>query len=281
VRIPKLKFLVVRAIKVLLVGCVLVFSVSIYAHKIEPNWLDVTTTEIKLPNLERAFDGYRIVQITDLHAGDGIDRAQLEKVVELVNAQNPDLVVITGDLVSRLPRQHVNLLDTLTKLHPRDVTLSVLGNHDVFNDATPVRKAIAKAGITLLENTVYTLHRDRSTLHIAGVGDVFFKLDDLDRVLTQLPTTGAAIMLAHEPDFADEAAATGRFGLQLSGHSHGGQIRIPFYGGYVPDFARKYPRGRYQVGNMIQYTSRGIGMIKIYARFNCRPEISVFNLVAS
>jgi uncharacterized protein len=72
VRIPKLKFLVVRAIKVLLVGCVLVFSVSIYAHKIEPNWLDVTTTEIKLPNLERAFDGYRIVQITDLHAGDAI-----------------------------------------------------------------------------------------------------------------------------------------------------------------------------------------------------------------
>jgi uncharacterized protein len=280
VRKFKFKLLVVRSIKVLLLGCLLVFSLSIYARKIEPNWLEITHIDIELPKLDRAFNGYRIVQITDLHAGDGIDRTQLEKVVELVNAQNPDLVVITGDLVSRRPRQHVNLLDTLTKLHPHDVTLSVLGNHDVFNDPTPVRQAIAKAGVTLLENTVYTVQRDRSTLHIAGVGDVFAELDDLDRVLKQLPATGAAIMLAHEPDFADESAATGRFGLQLSGHSHGGQVRLPFYDGYVPDLARKYPLGRYQVGNMTQYTNRGIGTIKIYSRFNCRPEISVFSLVA-
>lgn len=262
-------------------GCVLVFLGSIYVHKIEPNWLEVTQIEIKLPKLDRVFDGYRIVQITDLHAGDGIDRAQLERVVAAVNAQSPDLVVITGDHVSRLPRQHVKLLDTLAKLHPRDRTLSVMGNHDVYNDPTPIRTAIAQAGITLLENTIYTVKRDRATLHIAGVGDVFAKQAKLDRVLAQLPPTGAAIMLAHEPDFADDTAATGRFGLQLSGHSHGGQIRIPFYGGYLPEYARKYPLGRYQVGDMIQYTSRGIGMIKIYGRFNCRPEISVFTLVAS
>jgi uncharacterized protein len=261
-------------------GCILVFLGSIYIHKIEPNWLEVTQVEINLPKLDRAFDGYRIVQISDLHAGDQIDRAQLEKVVEIVNAQNPDLVVITGDHVSRLPRQHVELLDTLAKLHPGDRTLSVLGNHDVYNDPTPIRAAIQQAGITLLENAIYTLKRGEATLHIAGVGDVFAKQDKLDLVLAQLPTTGAAIMLAHEPDFADETAATGRFGLQLSGHSHGGQIRIPFYGGYLPEYARKYPIGRYQVGSMTQYTNRGIGTIKIYARFNCRPEISVFNLIA-
>ncbi len=260
--------------------CVLVFLGSIYVHKIEPNWLEVTQIQIDLPKLDRAFDGYRIVQITDLHAGDGIDRAQLEKVVAAVNAQNPDLVVITGDHVSRLPKQHVEQLDTLAQLHPRDRTLSILGNHDVFNDPTPIRHAIAQAGITLLENSVYTIVRDRATLHIAGVGDVYAHEDKIDRVLAQLPATGAAIMLAHEPDFADTAAATGRFGLQLSGHSHGGQIRIPFYSGYLPEYARKYPLGRYRVGDMIQYTSRGIGMIKLYARFNCRPEISVFTLVA-
>lgn len=261
-------------------GCVLTFSGSIYAHKIEPNWFEVNQINLTLPKLDRAFDGYRIVQISDLHAGDGIDRSQLEKVVDAVNAQNPDLVVITGDHVSRLPKQHLELLDTLAKLHPHDHTISVLGNHDVHDDPTLIRKAIAQAGITLLENTVYTLKRDNATLHIAGVGDVYFKQDQLDRVLAQLPPTGAAIMLAHEPDFADETAATGRFGLQLSGHSHGGQIRLPIYKGYTPLLARKYPLGRYQVGNMIQYTNRGIGMIKIYARFNCRPEISVFNLLA-
>jgi uncharacterized protein len=282
VRLPtQLKFLLGLAIKLLLLGCAIVFSLSVYVHKIEPNWLEVTHHDIQMPKLARAFDGYRIVQITDLHAGDGVSRAHLERVVELVNEQKPDLIVITGDHVSRKPRQHIDLLDTLAKLTPRDRTLSVLGNHDVFNDAAPIRTAIDRAGITLLENTVYTIHRDLATLHVAGVGDVFAQQDKLDRVMAQLPVTGAAIMLAHEPDFADETAATGRFGLQLSGHSHGGQIRIPFYDGYLPELARNYPIGRYQVKNMVQYTSRGIGTIKLYVRFNCRPEISVFKLVAS
>jgi uncharacterized protein len=282
VRIPKLlKLLLFRAIQVVLIGCALIFLVSVYSHKIEPIWFEVNQIDLALPKLDRAFNGYRIVQISDLHAGDGIDRAQLERVVAAVNDQNPDLVVITGDHVSRKPRQHIELLDTLAKLHPRDRTISVLGNHDVYNDPEPIRQGIRQAGITLLENNVYTIDRGGATLHIAGVGDVFAKQARLAEVLAQLPATGAAIMLAHEPDFADETAATGRFGLQLSGHSHGGQIRLPFYDGYLPEFARHYPIGRYQVGPMVQYTNKGIGTIKIYARFNCRPEISVFNLVAS
>jgi uncharacterized protein len=281
VRIPKLlKLLLFRAIQALLTGCALIFLVSIYSHKIEPIWFEINQIELALPKLDRAFNGYRIVQISDLHAGDGIDRSHLEKVVAAVNAQNPDLVVITGDHVSRKPRQHIELLDTLSKLHPRDRTISVLGNHDVYNDPEPIRQALRQAGVTLLENTISTIERGRATLHIAGVGDVFAEQARLAEVLAKVPATGAAIMLAHEPDFADEAAATGRFALQLSGHSHGGQIRLPFYNGYLPDFARNYPLGRYQVGQMIQYTNKGIGTIKIYARFNCRPEISVFNLVA-
>jgi uncharacterized protein len=281
VRLPKLRLILVKVIQVLLFGCAIIFSLSIYAHKIEPVWFEVTHIDITLPKLDRAFNGYRIVQISDLHAGTGIDLSQLEKVVDAVNAERPDLVVITGDHITRIPRQHLELLDTLAKLRPRDLTISILGNHDVHNDPAPVRQAIKQAGITLLENNIHTLNRDGSTLHIAGVGDVFFEQDRLDLVLAQLPATGAAIMLAHEPDFADEAAATGRFGLQLSGHSHGGQIRIPFYSGFRPELAEKYPLGRYQVGEMIQYTNRGIGIAKISARFNCRPEISVFNLVSS
>jgi uncharacterized protein len=256
----------------------LLFLGSIYAHKIEPLWFEISQIEIKLPNLDRAFAGYKIVQISDLHAGDKIDRTQLEHIMAAVNEQNPDLVVITGDHVSRLPRQHVELLDTLSKLHPRDRSIAVLGNHDVYNDATPIRTALKSAGVLLLENTFYTLKRGDATLHIAGVGDVFAKQDKLNLITSKLPQTGAAIMLAHEPDFADEAAASGRFGLQLSGHSHGGQFRLPFYQGYLPELARKYPIGQYRVGNMIQYTNRGLGTIKLYARFNCRPEISVFTI---
>lgn len=278
-RLPKLKVIFVKLIQVVLIGFAVIFSTSVYAHKLEPLWFEVTHLDIALPKLDRAFNGYRIVQISDLHAGDGSDRSQLARVVEAVNAEHPDLVVITGDHITRIPKQHLELLDTLAKLQPRDRTISILGNHDVYNDAKPVRQAIKQAGITLLENNIYTLKRADATLHIAGVGDVFAKEDKLDQILAQLPATGAAIMLAHEPDFADKTAATGRFGLQLSGHSHGGQIRLPFFAGYVPTLAEKYPLGRYQVGQMIQYTNRGIGLVKLYARFNCRPEISVFNLV--
>jgi uncharacterized protein len=281
VRLPtKFRLILVNTIKALLFGCILLFSSSVYAHKIEPSWFEVNHIDINLPKLDRAFNGYRIIQISDLHAGDGIDRSQLERVVEAVNAEHPDLVVITGDHITRIPKQHIELLDTLAKLHPRDRTISILGNHDVFNDAEPIRVAIKQAGITLLENTIHTIKRGEATLHIAGVGDVFAHEDKLDAVLSQLPPTGAAIMLAHEPDFADKTAATGRFGLQLSGHSHGGQIRFPFFDGYVPYLAEKYPIGRYQIGDMIQYTNRGIGVVKLYARFNCRPEISVFDLVS-
>jgi len=273
-----IKFILFKLIQILLAGITLLFLCSMYAHKIEPLWFEIKQISITLPQLDRAFRGYRIVQISDLHAGDKIDRTHLNKVIDAVNDQKPDLVVITGDHVSRMPRRHIELLDIYSRLHPHDQTVAVLGNHDVYNDATPIRTALKTAGVTLLENNIYTLKRDNATLHIAGVGDVFAKEDRLDRVLAQLPATGAAIMLAHEPDFADEAAATKRFGLQLSGHSHGGQLRFPFFDGYVPELAQKYPLGRYQVGDMIQYTNRGIGTVKIYARFNCRPEISVFTL---
>jgi uncharacterized protein len=271
-----------KAIQVFSIGCLLLFLTSIYAHKIEPNWLEVKQLNIALPHLEPAFQGYRIVQLTDLHVGDGIDRAQLTKMVDTVNALAPDAIVLTGDFVTRNPARHAALLtSTLAGLRARDQIIAVLGNHDVFDGNAPaVTKSILNAGVVLLENTIYTIQRNGATLHIAGVGDVWYGAAKLDRVLAQLPATGAAIMLAHEPDFADETAATGRFGLQLSGHSHGGQIHIPVFN-KLPPFGRKYPFGRYQVGEMIQYTSRGIGAPGIHARFNCRPEISVFTLAAS
>jgi uncharacterized protein len=279
-RLRKLK--IPKAIQVILATCILLFLTSIYAHKIEPNWLEVKHTSISLPNLDRAFAGYRIVQLTDLHVGDGLKRAQLERIVAVVNAQQPDAIVLTGDYVSKNPERQAKLLtNTLAGLHARDRVLAVLGNHDAFDGNSPsVRRSIANSGVTLLENTIYTVNRNGATLHIAGVGDVWFGAAKLDKVLAQLPATGVAIMLAHEPDFADATAATGRFGLQLSGHSHGGQVRIPFMKKKYPLYGVKYPIGQYQVGDMIQYTSRGVGFPSIHARFNCRPEISVFDLVA-
>ena len=142
-----------------------------------------------------------------------------------------------------------------------------------------MRQILRESSIIEVGNAVHTLQRSDATLHIAGVDDHWERKDRLDLVLDILPQEGAAILLAHEPDFADISAATGRFDLQLSGHSHGGQVIIPFLGPpMLPWFARKYPIGLYKVGDMFQYTNRGVGMIPPTVRFNCRPEITVLTL---
>jgi predicted MPP superfamily phosphohydrolase len=130
-----------------------------------------------------------------------------------------------------------------------------------------------------LTNRVSTLDRDGEHLHLCGVDDVWDGDARLDDVIAQLHSDGAAILLAHEPDFADTSAATGRFDLQLSGHSHGGQIVLPILGApRLPYLGRKYPSGLYKVHQMFQYTNRGVGMARLPIRINCPPEITLFIL---
>ena len=251
-----------------------------YASLIEPNWLDIAPISLTLPRLSPQFEGYCIAQISDIHIGPWMTRQRLERIVAQINQQNPDLVVITGDFVYRNPESFADdLIATLSALTPRDAALAVLGNHDHWTNADVVRQIILESGLIELGNAVHTLQRGDALLHVAGVDDHWERKDRLDLVLEILPREGAAILLAHEPDFADFSAATGRFDLQLSGHSHGGQVVIPFLGPpIIPWFARKYPSGLYKVNNMLQYTNRGVGMIPPTVRFNCRPEITVLTL---
>jgi predicted MPP superfamily phosphohydrolase len=167
----------------------------------------------------------------------------------------------------------------LRLLTPRDATLAILGNHDHWTDARLIRQLIREGGAIDICNAVYTVRRGNRQLHIGGVDDIWEHKDDLPTVLKALPGDEAAILLAHEPDFADTSAATGRFDLQLSGHSHGGQVAIPLFGPPIlPRLGQKYPNGLYQVGSMFQYTNRGLGVVSPRVRFNCRPEITIFTL---
>jgi predicted MPP superfamily phosphohydrolase len=137
------------------------------------------------------------------------------------------------------------------------------------------------SGFIHLSNRVHTLERGATRLHVAGVDSVLRRRARLDQVLAALPDDGAAILLAHEPDFAYISAATGRFGLQLSGHSHGGQIRVPVLTRYVlPHYSQRYVHGAYYAGNMLLYVNRGVGTVGLPLRFNSRPEITRFTLVA-
>ncbi|MBW3621845.1 MAG: metallophosphoesterase [Armatimonadetes bacterium] len=250
-----------------------------YAN-IEPEWVEVERVRIPLPRLSPEFHGYRIAQISDIHMDGWMDRERLSDIVERVNGLKPDLVAITGDFVSYKPRRYVeDMAVAFRRLAPKDGTVAVLGNHDHWTDPEVVRQALRKGGVEELGNRALTLRRRGAKFYVAGVDDPWSGEPHLDRVLKRTPGEEACMLLAHEPDYADTSAATGRFDLQLSGHSHGGQVRVPLYGAIIlPKYGRKYPAGLYQVGTMKLYTNRGIGMVGPHLRFNCRPEITLFIL---
>lgn len=269
-----------RFIWVSLSSCLLI-GLILYSSLIEPNWIDINYLQLPLPHLAAEFDGYRIVQISDIHTDRWMNKERLSRIFRLVNSQQPDLVAITGDFVTSDRQRFIpNLRATIGQLTPKDKTVAVLGNHDYWADPQAIKQVLSQTGIVNLDNTVYTFKRGTATLHIAGVDDIFVGKDRLDLVLKQLPSNGAAILLAHEPDFAESSAATGRFDLQLSGHSHAGQIRLPFLKPFLlPRLSEKYYAGLYQVGEMILYTNRGIGTSILPLRFNARPEITVFTIM--
>ncbi|MBD2345863.1 metallophosphoesterase [Anabaena subtropica] len=259
------------------------FCTLLYAKLIEPNWIEINSLQLTLPHLAPEFYGYRIVQISDIHRDRWMTTRRLQRIVHLVNQQQPDLVTITGDLVTRhLSPLIPSLKLALEQLTPKERTFAVLGNHDHENDTKTLVKVLEQSGVSHLCNAVHTIQRGSAMLHIAGVDDVGMGKSRLDLVLQQLPNQGSAILLVHEPDFANTSAATGRFDLQLSGHSHGGQIRLPFFKpAILPPWGQKYYSGEYQVGEMLLHTNRGVGMTGLHLRFFARPEITVFTLVTA
>ncbi|MBV9454506.1 MAG: metallophosphoesterase [Rubrobacter sp.] len=251
-----------------------------YAQKFAPENIEVTNVSLTLPRLTPLFDGYRIVQISDIHMDDWMTFGRLTGIIELINEQKADLIAITGDFVTYSAKfNDEELIDALSMLRASDGVVAVLGNHDHEVDPARTRSLVHKSGVSEVGNGFRTIWRSDDALHLAGVDDLFARQARLHDVLKKLPDEGTAILLAHEPDFADVSAPTGRFDLQLSGHSHGGQVRLPFIGApYLPPYGRRYPCGLYEVDGMLLYTNRGLGMFPPHIRILCRPEITVFTL---
>lgn len=265
---------------------VLAFGADLVLNEFDADALDVRKIKLTLPRLPAAFSGFRLVQISDIHIGGWTTAGKLSQVIDKVLAQQPDLVAITGDFAFAAAGGYstsAEELDAMTgqlwRLAQACPTAAIMGNHDIRYGRAKVQAVLDAAGLIDLNNKVHALTRDGASLHLAGVDDVIYKRDRLNLVLDLLPEGGCAILLAHEPDYADTSAASGRFDLQISGHSHGGQVNLPFVGPPVlPRLGRKYPLGLYRVGEMFQYTNRGIGMTPPFVRFNCPPEITVFTL---
>jgi uncharacterized protein len=275
-----MKNLLKNLLKILTIGFIAIFLLITYVRKVEPVWIEVVQVPLTLPNLSPALEGYRIVQITDVHSDGWMTTDRIKKISQRINAQHPDLITLTGDFVTNDAETFAPALKSFADLKAPDGSIAILGNHDEATNAKFITEVLESSNVKVLKNQVLTIEHKGGLLNIAGLGDAWSGEDDMRKVLQQLPGIGASIMLAHEPDVADQTAATGKFDLQLSGHSHGGQVSLPFMKLVTPPMGHKYPIGQYQVGDLIQYTSRGVGTSGVRVRFNCRPEITVITLHA-
>ena len=256
-------------------------AAAAYAHWVEPFTVKVHRHEIGVSGLGAGLDGFTIAQLTDIHIKPWMLRGFLDKVARRVNSLAPDVIALTGDYVfldsdfELLPE----LEDFLLRLQPKVKKLSILGNHDHWTNASAIRELLASANFVDLSNAVEIFSSDGAGLAIAGLDDPWEKKDRVEQVLPRLPEGVPALLMVHEPDYAPKYARCERFFLQISGHSHGGQISLPWLGPpVVPEHARRYRAGMYRVGGMLLYVSRGIGSVPFRMRFNCAPEITLFTL---
>lgn len=255
----------------------------------EPNEPRLVRVDIPLSRLPREFDGFTILQLSDLHFDPYFSIVPIRKAVRMADELKPDLVVLTGDYVTAptIPSKErdklaARMVDPCTvvlrDLRAQQGVWSVLGNHDTSSDPAHITAVLTEAGINVLSNTAAPIERNGRRFWLAGVADVLRSHADLDAALKAVSPAEAVVLLAHEPDFADHAARY-PVDLQLSGHSHGGQVRFPLIGPvYLPRLARKYPKGLRRIDRLTLYTNVGIGTLYIPVRWNCAPEVTLITL---
>jgi uncharacterized protein len=262
-------------------------GLALYASEIARHEIDVIQRPIAIRNLPTPFHGYRIAQISDIHIDEYTEPFFLDRIVKRVNAIAPDLVLITGDFVTLGAFTFVSSTHAIHRCAEILATLAcpqryaVLGNHDVGVGAPLVVGALQRNHIPVLVNQHIPIERNGSRLWITGVDDPGTSHPDLDLTIPARPD-GPVILMAHEPDYVDDVLKHPRaplIDLVLAGHSHGGQIRLPFLGPLVlPPMGRLYPEGHYTFKQLQLYVNRGLGTVGLPFRLNCPPEITVITL---
>ncbi len=257
----------------------------LYAREIEPSLIEIRKEKIFSDKIARQFDNYTIIQFSDTHVGFHYSIDQLHELILLINAQEPDMIVFTGDLVDNPNKFHDygRLQEALSMLTAKDGKYWIYGNHDHGGYGTEIiRQCMDNSGFVLLQNSHTVIQREREKLILAGIDDGMLGKPDFEHTLRSVSENDFTILLAHEPDLADKAVHY-PVDVQLSGHSHGGQIRLPFIGHvYTPLMAEKYVRGKFVLNpNFTLFVNSGIGTTRLPYRLFCQPEIHVYQLKSS
>lgn len=260
-----------------------------YAREVETKLLDINYYNITHPLIPSEFDQFKIIQFSDTHLGFQYTMSQLKKLVNKINKLEPDIVVFTGDLMDEPNkfRQSEDITPILLQIKAPFGKFAIYGNHDHGGYGTDLyREIIENSGFVLLQNEGQEVQLlNGSSINVIGLDDAMLGSPDLDTAMQGVSHETYNILLAHEPDIAQ--LAIGRdIHLQLSGHSHGGQVQIPFVGALVtPPYGEMYYEGFYKLGDhndqLTLYVNRGLGTTRLPFRFLSKPELTVFTLKSS
>lgn len=248
---------------------------------IEPGQLSITRQDVRCERLPSGLDGLRVGLLADFHFRPGQDDELVEAAVQQLRGENLDLIALAGDFVDSAPGVLVPLLERLRNISAAHGVFAVLGNHDGWNtDRVRMRRHFEKAGVSFLINRHSLLSIRGESLAVAGTDFIWKGRPDPARTLKGIPAETPVLALVHEPDYFDVMTAHREIMLQLSGHTHGGQCRVPLVG-YAPvtvNYGRKYIYGAYSRGGSQLFVTRGVGTTGPRVRFACPPELAILTL---
>lgn len=259
---------------ILVIASLIVF---LYANN---NWLTVSNHIIKSSQIPASFDGYRIVQVSDLH--DATFGENQQRLVNKIQQEKPDMIVITGDIIDSNRYDLQNSLDLIDQIVEITDVYYVTGNHEVAtNDVDRIKEQLTARGVRVLSNETLPIERDGETISLTGIEDLLMGDVSSDMIVaSNVPSDAFTVLLAHRPeDFQEYVDA--RIDITLSGHAHGGQFRIPFVGGLVAPgqgYFPKFTAGIYEQDQSQLIVSRGLGNSIIPIRLFNLPEIVVVTL---
>lgn len=247
----------------------------------EAGGFEVARPTLSLPKLPAAFEGVRVAFLADLHHGPYTSLAFITSAVRTTLALKPDLILLGGDYCLRESKYIRPCFEVLKSLSAPLGVFGVLGNHDYAHGEVETRREMRRAGIEELTNAGVWLQRGNDKLRLAGVDDLWWGKPDAAEALGDATAEDAVLLLSHNPDIC-EPLRDPRVGLVLSGHTHGGQVRVPgMRNPFIPSrYGEKYSHGLVEAPATRVYVSRGLGATGLPVRYNCPPELTLVTLSA-
>ena len=250
-----------------------------YGSIVERHRLSVERHEVDLALGPRAPRHLRAVSLTDFHFDPLYEEDYIAECIRRTNELKPDVVLLTGDYISRTSRRIDDFAALVGQLHPTCGVFASLGNHDHWDSPTRVSGALRAKDIEVLQNQHTRVSCNGGELILAGLQSAWGGKPDWGLAAKGVKPGERILALVHEPDLADRLAPDPRIAMQFSGHTHGGQVRVPGIGALrLPKWGKEYQSGFYDVGNLKLHVNRGIGTIAYHVRFLCPPEIACFDI---